>query len=123
MGATSFADEYRGTATMLEAYAERVQQAFYDRGHDAYNGTISTTHGVIQDPAVKAPVDLKAAMERAQFWEREDRGEPAPMKWDAAWAVPLLPETAESIAADPYYAYAGVDRTQPGWLFYGLAAC
>lgn len=123
MGATNFADEYRGTATMQEAYREMVDRAFYERGHDPYNGTISTTSGVIQDPKTPAPVDLKAAMERAQFWDREDRGEDVPGKWEAAWAVPLLPETDEAIAADQHYVYAGVDRRQPGWLFYGLAAC
>lgn len=108
MGATSFENEYRGAATMQDAYRELVEQAFYDQGHDPYNGTISTTNGVMQDPGVTSPVDLNAAMVRARFWDREDdENEVTPQKWEAAFAVPLLPD----------------DKGQPGWLFYGLAAC
>tara|TARA_R110002153_G_scaffold38297_9_gene111337 strand:+ start:5381 stop:5722 length:342 start_codon:yes stop_codon:yes gene_type:complete len=28
-----------------EAYSEAVEEAFYEEGHDSYNGTISTTDG------------------------------------------------------------------------------
>jgi hypothetical protein len=108
MGATSFTNEYRGTATLKEAYGELVDQAFYEYGHDPYNGTISTTSGCIVDPGCTTPVDLAVAEKRAQFWDREmDEKEITPQKWEAAFAVPLTPD----------------EKGQPGWLFYGLAAC
>ena len=44
MGAHNFHDQQYG-ATADEAYREAVESAFYEYGHDPYNGTISTTSG------------------------------------------------------------------------------
>jgi len=49
MGAHDFhAQSYGVTAD--EAYKDAVDQAHYDYGHDAYNGTISTTSGFVLIP-------------------------------------------------------------------------
>ena len=44
MGATTFQTTRHGW-TMTEAYNSAVEDAVYERGSDAYNGTISTTSG------------------------------------------------------------------------------
>ena len=49
MGAHNFHDQQYG-ATAEEAYKDAVESAFYDYGHDPYNGTISTTHGFVMIP-------------------------------------------------------------------------
>lgn len=49
MGAHNFhVDAYGETAD--EAYREAVDEAWYDYGHDPYNGTISTTDGFVLIP-------------------------------------------------------------------------
>lgn len=128
MGGTSFENEYRGTATMAEAYRELVDQAFYDNGHDPYNGTISTTSGCIQDPNVREPMTYAEAQlhlfgDRADpnseaWWDRDE----SPQKWEAAWAIPLKPTPeGEAVGTNPWG--PPFDQSQPGWLFYGIAAC
>jgi len=121
MGATSFENEYRGPLDMKEAYREVKDQALYDHGHSGYSGTIAETPGVIIDPATPLPVDIDVAEKRAQFWEREDGGQPTPQKWEAAWAVPLKP--IPDFVRDTKGYWPDPDRSQPGWLFYGLASC
>lgn len=44
MGAVDFTT-YNQAETMSKAYANAVEDAEYDSGHDSYNGTISTTSG------------------------------------------------------------------------------
>ena len=128
MGGTSFENEYRGTASMADAYRELVEQAFYEQGHDPYNGTISTTSGVIQDPAVKEPMTYAEAQahlyperfgaEGTDWWDKDE----SPQKWEAAWAIPLKPEdNPDPLQSDPWRQH--FDKSQPGWLFYGIAAC
>jgi len=46
MGASTFWDTATGK-TLEEAYDKAVQSALFEYGHDSYNGTISTTRGVI----------------------------------------------------------------------------
>ena len=49
MGAHNFAaSAYAKTAE--DAYNNLVEEAIYDHGHDAYNGTISTTFGFVIIP-------------------------------------------------------------------------
>lgn len=123
MGATDFTNVYRGPLSMTEAYSELVSQALWEHGHDPYNGTISTTSGVMQDPGVRAAITAdQATAHLVEWWDREER----PMKWEAAWAIPLLPEppvVRDPNAPDDRFAYLRPDNTQPGWLFYGMAAC
>lgn len=123
MGATDFVNDYRGPLGMAEAYREVVEQAFYDAGHDPYNGTISTTSGVMLDPAVKGPMTRDEVSEHLHpkdgpdWWDKDEQ----PSKWDAAWAIQLKPEPDY---VDPYEGRFGTpDRHQPGWVFYGWAAC
>ena len=49
MGAHTFQETIGGKGmTASEAYTALVDQALYESGHDAYNGTISTTSGFVR---------------------------------------------------------------------------
>lgn len=122
MGAQDFADTYRGTATIEEAYQQLVSTALWEHGHAGYTGTIGETRGFILDPGVKEPMTIDAALERAQDWERATKNDADyPEKWGPAWAIPLLPDPDW---VDPSGGrYAVQDGSQPGWLFYGIASC
>jgi len=115
MGSTNFENEYRGPATMSDAYADLVDAARYEYGNNPYSGTIATTRGVIQDPEVKAPMTTAQVREHLKDWWEKDR---QPQKWESAWAIPLAPQTEP----DPDD-WPRTGRDQPGWLFYGWAAC
>ena len=58
MGAVDFTTYALGK-TMSQAYSNAVEDAEYDSGHDAYNGTISTTEGFAD-----ATKDLTKLLER-----------------------------------------------------------
>jgi hypothetical protein len=118
MGAQDFANEYRGTATIEEAYATLVDQALWDHGHAGYTGTIGESRGFVLDPGVKAPMTSEDAYKRAHDWERED----GPEKWGPAWAIPLLPQPDW---VDPHGGryVPQYDPREAGWLFYGIASC
>jgi hypothetical protein len=45
MGATNFGDTIMIKGNMRDAYNELRDEALWECGHDAYNGTISTTSG------------------------------------------------------------------------------
>ena len=47
MGACSFST-YATGKTVEQAYQNAVEQAQFEYGHDSYNGTISTTSGVVE---------------------------------------------------------------------------
>ena len=85
MGASSFYDIYRGSATAQEAYAQLVSQAREEHGWDPYNGTISTTGGV--SPVPVQPMTVAQAEELAET--RIDKLN----KWEACEAIPLVAET------------------------------
>lgn len=50
MGSSNFETIVYGIKDMQEAYASAVDEALYSEGHDPYNGTISTTDGVVLSP-------------------------------------------------------------------------
>jgi hypothetical protein len=56
MGASNFVDVIAGDS-VEDAYRKAVAQAYWEYGHDSYNGTISTTHGVV-DVNGLFPVDM-----------------------------------------------------------------
>jgi hypothetical protein len=121
MGAQDFANEYRGKATIEEAYDELRERALYEHGHSGYTGTIAETNGFILDPGVKEPMTSEDAYKRAHDWDRAMNGEDFPHKWGPAWAIPLLPNPDW---VDPHGGrYAVQDGSQSGWLFYGVASC
>jgi hypothetical protein len=128
MGATNFESIVRGDGlTMEEAYRQAVEQAHYDYGHDPYNGTISTTSGVVLDPALEGrpPLTFEEAYihlgiahpapeDATAWWDKDEQ----PQKWESAWAIPLAAEEPKP-DRQPWE----TDASQPGWLFYGWAAC
>lgn len=56
MGASNFETKVYTTKSMRDAYDEAVEEARYYDGADPYNGTISTTNGVIASPLSSTPV-------------------------------------------------------------------
>lgn len=127
MGSTNFDVEVRGAGlTMEQAYHQAVDQAHYEHGHDPYSGTIATTRGVVLAPDLpkRDPLSMEEASAHlgiayptpegaVAWWDKDNQ----PQKWEAAWAIPLAAE--DKPAPEPW----APDRTQPGWLFYGWAAC
>lgn len=58
MGAHDFTDVGFGK-TIGEAYASACEQAEFEHGHDGYNGTISTTNGIVSVDALLRPFSVK----------------------------------------------------------------
>jgi len=100
MGAHNFHDQQYGE-THSQAYKEAVERAIYDYGHDAYNGTISTTSG-----AVLIPLNEGESLEEwAMRVIEDDRVE----KWENCACV-----------ADPD---EPIENGRSLWHFAGWAAC
>lgn len=101
MGACKFID-FKAAETAEDAFGVLVQEAFYEYGHDPYNGTISTTY------LTGRPVRI------ADEWS-EDVRELAIVEADANdWG-----EKREARAVDCGECGDGLHM----WAFYGLAAC
>ena len=62
MGATNGCVMFKAES-IKEAYDQAVESATYDRGHDPYNGTISTTEGFKEIPCPEGWED----------WSRDER--------------------------------------------------
>lgn len=79
MGAHNFEDFGYGS-TPEEAYQACVNQAVYDFGHDPYNGTISTTSGIVHIPLEDG--------EGETDWHQRILDDPRVQKWeDCAYRV------------------------------------
>lgn len=101
MGACNFI-EFKEAKTADAAFVELVQEAFWEHGHDPYNGTISTTW--LKDKPIRI----------ADKWS-EDVRELAIAEADAnGWG-----EKRESRAIDCGEYMDGLHM----WAFYGWAAC
>ena len=75
MGAHNFEQTIYTQKSMRDAYDELVQEALHEDGHNGYNGTISTTGGVIASPLSSTPVredqiDWSAVSERLDHLEK-----------------------------------------------------
>jgi uncharacterized protein YfcZ (UPF0381/DUF406 family) len=86
MGATNFEDVVRGENDVGRAYDGAVQQALLEWGHDAYNGSISTTSGY--RVLYSQPVTVEEAA-RLSEKHLDDLN-----KWEACGAIPLLSKDA-----------------------------
>jgi len=95
MGSTGFFEEYRGDLSAEDAYSELWDEARAEYGHDAYNGSISTTTGVV---VVKSS-PLSMADARALADTRFDNL----TKWGPCEAIPLAVETRERWVSLPGY--------------------
>ena len=80
MGASNITTTASGK-TMDEAYRNAVEDALYDYGHSSYNGSISTTNGVINktDEYKKDP----------DGWD--GKAEDATDKWGPVWGAETEP--------------------------------
>jgi hypothetical protein len=94
MGATNFDLTIKGKS-MASAYREAVTEAEYEYGHNAYNGTISTTNGFTD----KTSTFKASGLTIDKFIEEHlDNTE----KWGSAW---------------------GVEVKKGEFVFFGWAAC
>lgn len=101
MGAHDFQTTLRGENDLNKAYRLACEEAEYEHGHDAYNGTISTTSGAVA--VTRTPVTMREAQKLInKFWDGYN-GNPAPdwqrtfgrlgiSKWDNCGAIPLKSE-------------------------------
>lgn len=85
MGAHNFDLTVYTTKSMQDAYEEAVEQALYEDGHEAYNGTISTTCGVVRSPISATPIREDqtpdgAVSERLHHLNKRDVCEALPIK-------------------------------------------
>lgn len=112
MGASTFRTFGRpGERDVTKAYDELVTQAQYEHGHDPYNGTISTTHGVKVVQAKPVHQSKIADIEHRLLGLGDDESDrdrdPDIEKWGKAGAI----------------AVAGADgHTFHRWCFFGWAA-
>jgi hypothetical protein len=98
MGAQSFLTSGWGN-TPDEAYRYAVSIAHYEYGHDAYNGTISTTNGCIEIPLLDD--------ELLDDWTERVLGDPRVRKWEnCAYALETL-DTTSLHAGPPRWHFAG----------------
>lgn len=96
MGAIDFQTYGRGK-TMQQAFTEAYQRAEYEHGHDAYNGTISTT--TLEKDATE---DFKrSGLSLDEYVNKKLNEEEAVDKWEC-WGI--------HVEGDRY-------------LFFGLASC
>lgn len=79
MGATDFRTTRRGW-NMTEAYKRAVEDAVYENGNDSYNGTISTTNGVID----KTSMFKSSKLSIDEFINKHIE---SCQKWGSAWGV------------------------------------
>lgn len=85
MGAHNFEDTAVGK-TIGEAYGRACYEAEYEYGHEAYNGTISTTNGVRDVSTLLAPFSMKRRFDIASLSlgvnEFDPRFDPKPKRGD-----------------------------------------
>jgi hypothetical protein len=79
MGATDFRNRQRGW-TMSEAYDNAVENAIEEYGNDGYNGTISTTRGVID----KTSLYKSSGLSLDEFINKYID---SCSKWGSAWGI------------------------------------
>ena len=108
MGAHDFTDVCWDHTDPDKAYHQLVQDALFERGHDPYNGTISTTHGWTRYQRTPVREGEARRIVRDAFDNDLDRIE----KWGPALAIPLLPQGKQeqrqrklTLDADEYFIY------------------
>lgn len=84
MGASNFDHAVYTTQSMQEAYQAARAQAVEEYGYDPYNGTISTTNGVIASPLSSTPV----RMDRVD-WDAISNRLDHLQKWENCEALPI----------------------------------
>ena len=90
-------------STMKEAYENAVSEAKSEHGHNAYNGTISTTDGFIDKTArYESLVKNHGKHEGLSKWEEEGWDETE--KWGEVWGT--LIETQKN-KKQSYYTFVG----------------
>lgn len=91
MGA-SFSTAYSaGVIDVQKAYDLACDRALFEHGHDSYNGSISTTNGVVVLSDV--PVPLCRAESLAKRFSSDSRM----AKWGPAGALPIAPDECFSV--------------------------
>lgn len=105
MGAHDFTDTIWTAANLRAAYDQAVEQANMEYGHEPYNGTISTTEGVVRSPLYPNPVP-----ETEIDWEKVNERIGNMDKWGACEAIPVLKcENAQTTGMGVFTAEVQVD--------------
>lgn len=110
MGGASFEQYVPHKGTADEAYEQACAEATHERGHDGYNGTISTTNGCIV--ITQTPLPTHAAYKLAR--ERLDDFS----KWGACGAIPMVDTDKASMnqrTIEVAVTVTSLDPNQPTW--------
>lgn len=99
MGAHNIDKVIYTDAPLARAYADLVEQARYEDGHDSYSGTIATTDGVRQ--ASTTPMTL------AQARAFSDPRAPALRGTGASWAPTTRPTSLPPARASCWVCWTG----------------
>lgn len=116
MGGHDF-QTYRAGTSMRDAYREACDDARYEEGHDGYNGTISTTSGVMQAAGTQAPMTRNGAQlfvgtVPSQSLEKWGSAHAIPVADDARFTfTPAKKFTLELPASEPVLDWQGKPRT------------
>lgn len=92
MGAHSFM-QYAEGADLKKVYGDAVDEARHMDGADPYNGTISTTNGVVAVQRNPVP-QAKASEYAASYFDGERYQNYGIQKWEYAGAIPVAADTA-----------------------------
>ena len=101
MGSHNLSDRAVGK-TMREAYDSAVSYAESEHGHNAYNGTISTTEG-FDDHTVRFKELIKEHGEKKGVREWYEEAWDNTTKWEEVWGAEILKTGDE----DNLYLFAG----------------
>lgn len=86
MGSINFEEVIYTTASMKDAYAQVVQDALVEWGTEPYNGSISTTDGVVLSPLATCTPIPESQVDREAIGARLDQLS----KWGPCEALPVL---------------------------------
>lgn len=107
MGACTFNTcGQQGETDVTKAYRDACDRAQYERGHNGYNGTISTTAGVVVVQGLLTPIKQDAIRAITDPIINSDQNKHGISKWGNAGAI--------AVAKD--------DGTFDRWYFFGWAA-
>jgi len=101
MGACEFIQTAVGK-DLQDAYRGAVERAEFECGHDSYNGTISTTHGValVREDFAALRARLAREVEAAKSAVRRAKAARKGLRGDERWRASCAVEDAEARLAD-----------------------
>jgi hypothetical protein len=92
MGAVNIECELDGKS-LEDAYKKAVDYALYEYGHNTYNGTISTTDGVIDKTDVLTQLMKEGLEESDAIREWNEKAWENTSKWEQVWGAKTADNT------------------------------